>query len=361
MTVHSTLSTASVGRGESGTFDVAQAVQLAVVERGGFVESRHSGCAVVLAPDGATIASHGVPTAPILPRSAMKPFQAVAVMAAGVPLEGAAAAIAAASHSGTPAHVSLVRSLLARANLHEDALACPPAYPLDEDSRVALLRAGEPPRPIYMTCSGKHAAMLLACVQNGWPIEGYLDPQHPLQLHVRDVVERLTGQKVTTTVADGCGAPVHAMPLLALARGIQRVATAAESSPFAMFRYAAVLRRSVLQNAWAIDGIGRANTVIIERLGVFAKWGAEGVLVAATPDGTTVALKMLDGGLRAATIVALAMLVDAGALSAAGVAAVMPELDLDVHGGLAAAGGLAVVGSVRPRYARTSRARTREA
>jgi len=349
VTVQSAERTDAAARAGSGTFEIADAVQLAVVDRGGFIESRHAGSAVVLSPDGTVAASHGSPSSPILPRSAMKPFQAVAIMAAGVPLDGPSAAIATASHSGTPAHVSLVRSLLARANLDEDALACPPALPLDEDAREALLLAGEPPRPIYMTCSGKHAAMLLACVQNGWPVEGYLHPEHPLQVQIRDVVERLTGQKVLVTVPDGCGAPVHAMPLAALARGIQRIATAAESSPFALFRNAAVLRRSVLQNAWAIDGIGRANTVIIEQLGVFAKWGAEAVMVAAAPDGTTVALKMLDGGLRAATIVALAMLVDAGALSAAAVAAVIPDLGLDVRG------GLGVVGGVRPSYARPGR------
>lgn len=351
MTVQSAGRTDAASRAETGTFDVMEAVQLAVVNRGGFIESRHAGSAVVLAPDASVAASHGSPTSPILPRSAMKPFQAIAVMAVGVPLDGPSAAIATASHSGTPAHVSLVRSLLARANLDEDALACPPALPLDEEAREALLLAGEPPRPIYMTCSGKHAAMLLACVQNRWPIEGYLHPQHPLQVQIRDVVERLTGEKVVATVPDGCGAPVHAMPLTALARGVQRIATATESSPFALFRNAAVLRRSVLQNAWAIDGIGRSNTVIIEQLGVFAKWGAEGVMVAAAPNGTTVALKMLDGGLRAATIVALAMLADAGALGAAAVAAVIPTLGLDVRG------GLAVVGSVRPSYARIPRVR----
>lgn len=336
-----------------GTFAVTDAAELAVVERGGFIESRHAGSAIVLGPDGAVVASHGSPAAPMLPRSSMKPFQAIAVMTAGVALDGASAALATASHAGTAAHVSLVRSLLARANLDESSLACPADLPLDGEARTALLRSGEPARPIYMTCSGKHAAMLLACAQNGWPVEGYLEAQHPLQQQIRDVVERLTGEKVLATVPDGCGAPVHAMTLTSLARGIQRIATASESSPFALYRNAAVLRRSVLENAWAIDGPGRVNTVVIEKLGVFAKWGAEGVMVASAPDGTTVALKMLDGALRAATIVALALLSDAGALQRTAVASVIPELGLDVLG------GAAVVGGIRPSYARPSaRART---
>lgn len=347
----------SVGGGASatprGTFGIDDAAELAVVERGGFIESRHAGSAIVLGPDGAVVASHGSPGAPMLPRSSMKPFQAIAVMAAGVTLDGPSAALASASHAGTPAHVSLVRSLLARADLDESALACPADLPLDTDARMALVRTGESPSPLYMTCSGKHAAMLLACVQNGWPVAGYLEPQHPLQQQIRDVVERLTGEKVLTTVPDGCGAPVHAMALSALAHGIQRIATASEQSPFALYRNAAVLRRSVLENAWAIDGPGRVNTVVIEKLGVFAKWGAEGVMVMSAPNGTTVALKMLDGALRAATIVALALLSDAGALERTAVASVIPALGLDVRG------GASVVGGIRPSYLRSAaRART---
>ncbi|MCX7521199.1 asparaginase [Microbacterium sp. STN6] len=334
-------------RGVDGTFSTSEAVELAVVERSGFIESRHAGSAIVVAPDGSTIAVHGSPDAPILPRSAMKPLQAVAVMTAGADLEGAAAAIATASHAGTPAHVSLVRGLLARAGLDEGALACPAAWPSDPTSHAVMLRAGDGPSRLTMTCSGKHAAMLLACAHNGWPVSGYLEPQHPLQVHIRDVVERMTGEKIGLSAIDGCGAPVHAMSLVALARGIQRIGTASPSSPFALYRHAAQLRQAVLENPWAIDGSGRPNSVIIERLGVFAKWGAEGVMAVVAPDGTTVTLKMLDGGLRAATVVALAMLADAGALTGAAVAAVLPEL------GLAVLGGGEVVGGIRPSYTRT--------
>jgi L-asparaginase II len=175
--------------------------------------------------------------------------------------------------------------------------------------------------------------MLLACTVNGWATENYLDPQHPLQLLIRDTIERLTGEKVVTTGVDGCGAPVHAMALTTLARGIQRIATASDGSPFALYRNAATLKNAVLADGWAIDGPGRANTVVIDRLGVFAKGGAEGVMVMAAPDGTTVTLKMLDGSLRAATIVALSLLADAGGVQRSAVDALVPELDLAVFGG----------------------------
>jgi L-asparaginase II len=64
--------------------------------------------------------------------------------------------------------------------------------------------------------------------------------------------------------------------------------------------------------------------------------------VAAAPDGTTVALKMLDGSPRAAAIVAVRLLIEAGALDASVEPAVAPALHLDVPG------GAGIVGAVRP-------------
>ena len=327
-------------------FATDEAVELAVVERSGFVESRHAGSAVVLGPDGGVAIALGAPEKPVFPRSSLKPFQAVAVMGAGARLDGPSAVLATASHAGTPAHVSVVRGLLAQAQLTEDALLCPADWPLDAAARESAIRDGAQRSPVFMNCSGKHAAMLLACRINNWPFENYLDPQHPLQQHIRDTTERLTGEKVVATGVDGCGAPVHAMSLVALARGIQRIGTASDGSPFALFRNAAQLRAAVLADGWAIDGPGRANTVVIDELGIFAKLGAEGVMVMAAPDGTTVALKILDGSLRAATIVALSLLADAGAVERAAIDAVAPKLDLAVLG------RGAPVGAIRASYTR---------
>ncbi|GAA1944587.1 asparaginase [Agromyces allii] len=317
----------------TGTFSSADAVELAVVERNGFTESRHAGSAVVLSPEGELLRALGDVASPVLPRSALKPFIAVAVMSSGVTLRGEDAAIATASHSGTAAHVALVRGLLARASLPESALGCPPAVPTDRTAYEDLVRAGGQRERVYMTCSGKHAAMLLACVANGWPIEGYLDPAHPLQRRILDVLERLTGERATATAIDGCGAPVHAISLTGLARGIQKVTTAASSSPFALFREGAALTEAVRENPWAIAGPGQPDTVAIERVGVFAKFGAEGVMVMTAPDGTTTALKVLDGSSRASTIIGLRLLASTGAIDDSAVDRVATELDLWVMGG----------------------------
>lgn len=317
----------------TGTFSAADAVQLAVVERNGFTESRHAGSAVVLSPEGEVLRALGDVATPVLPRSALKPFIAVAVMSSGVTLRGEDAAIATASHSGTAAHVALVRGLLARASVPESALGCPPAAPGDRTAYEDLVRSGGQRERVYMTCSGKHAAMLLACVANGWPLEGYLDPAHPLQRRILDVLERLTGERATATAVDGCGAPVHAISLTGLARGIQKITTAAASSPFALFREGAALTEAVRENPWAIAGPGQPDTIAIERVGVFAKFGAEGVMVMTAANGTTTALKVLDGSSRASTIIGLRLLAAAGAVEDAAVDRVATELDLWVMGG----------------------------
>lgn len=324
------------------TFAVSQAVELAVVERSGFVESRHAGTAVVLSPDGTTAESMGDPSALILPRSTLKPLQALAMLSAGAPLTGEALGLATASHSGTDRHVGVVRDILGAAGVGEDDLGCPPAWPGDRAARDELVRDHAEPARVRMNCSGKHAAMLLTCTTAGWPTAGYLDPEHPLQVHIREVVERLIGERVGATAVDGCGAPVYAVTLFGLAKAIHRIGTSSTTSPFALHRNAGMLVQTVRENPWTIDGPGRPDTVLAERAGVFSKHGAEGVLVAVAPDGTTVALKMLDGSTRALHTVALRLFERAGALSASAVADAREGVRTTVMG------GEDVVGAIRP-------------
>jgi L-asparaginase II len=323
-----------------GTFEVSGAVELAVAERSGFIENRHVGSALVLSPDGERMIALGSPEAPILPRSTLKPFQAVASIGAGARLDEEQTALAAASHAGTAAHVAVVRRMLTDVGLDENALLCPPALPADSDARSDVLGGGGRPSPIYMECSGKHAGMLSACVANGWTTADYTDARHPLQQHVKDVVERLTGEKVAHTAVDGCGAPVFAITLAGLARGVQRVATTSEQSPFALYRNAARVYRSAREHPWAISGPGRPDTVLMELLHCYAKAGADGVMTMATDDGTAVAVKVLDGNVRAARTAAVALLAKAGAITADVAQSALEAADTVVLGGGAPVGRL---------------------
>lgn len=315
------------------TFTAEAAVELAVVERSGFIESRHIGTAIVLAPDGTVSGTWGDASALIFPRSSMKPLQALGSITAGAQVEGPQLALATASHSGTDSHAAVVRSILETAGVGEDDLGCPPAWPSDQATRDDMVRERDQPGRVRMNCSGKHATMLLACTVNGWDTGTYLEPNHPLQIHIRELIERMTGERMAATAIDGCGAPVYAMTLAGLARAIHRIGGSSESSPFALHRAAGALVRAVRENPWGIAGPGQPDTVLIERLGVFAKGGAEGVHVMVAPDGTTVALKMLDGSGRATAAVALRLLEKAGALRSSDVADAMSLLPLSVLGG----------------------------
>ncbi|CAN5295186.1 asparaginase [soil metagenome] len=288
----------------SHPLDPTGVVELAILSRSGLDESRHLGAAVVVSPDGSVLRALGDVDALVFGRSSLKFFQAIAVLRSGVSLAGAQLVLSTASHAGTAAHVDVVRSILERAVLDEGALQCPVDWPLDSASRSA---ASAPAR-ITMNCSGKHAAFLLACVQNGWDTASYLDPEHPLQQRIRATVEEFTGEPVGHVGVDGCGAPVFATTLRGLATAVGRVSSSRDPS-------AALLTAAVMAEPWAIDGPGRANTVVIEQLGLLTKGGAEGVIVMGAPDGTAVALKMLDGSARATSLVALGMLASVGAIS----------------------------------------------
>jgi L-asparaginase II len=291
--------------------DTSGVAELAVLERSGMIESRHLGAAVVLAADGSVLREIGDAGALIYPRSSIKPVQAIALMRSGVQLAGEHAAIASSSHAGTAEHVRVVGELLTRAGLTETDLRCPGEWPADPAAAAAARVSGVGPRRITMNCSGKHAAFLLACVVNGWSVTDYLEPSHPLQQHIRSTIEEFTGEGIRHLGTDGCGAPLVTVSLRGLARAIGRIArTASEGTDL----NAKALASAIRANAWAIDGPGRTNTVVVDELGLLCKGGAEGVTVMATPDGRAVAVKILDGSQRATTLVALHLLAECGAI-----------------------------------------------
>jgi L-asparaginase II len=311
--------------------DAQGAVPLAVVERDGFPESQHLGAAVVLAPDGERLAAHGDADARIYPRSALKPFQTVAALEAGADLSPEQLVLATASHSGTPRHVGVVRSVLAGAGLDESALRTPAAWPMDEAARLALVRAGGEPRPVLMNCSGNHAGMLAGSVAAGWPVDDYLAADHPIHGVAAEVLERTAGARPTNRGRDGCGGPVWAVPLAALARGYQRVL---EERPG--------LGEAIRAHPDLIEGPGTPTTRAVEALGVVAKAGAEGVWVAVAPDGTAVAVKTLDGANRVPSAVAVALLAEHGAVDGEAAAAYLAAPALAVTAGGRPVGGLRV-------------------
>jgi L-asparaginase II len=196
---------------------------LAEVWRGDVCEVVVRGHVAVVAADGTLLAQAGDPDARTPLRSTVKPLQALPFVSAAADALGATAeeiAVACASHSGEPRHVEVVRRLLARAGLDDAALACGPQWPYSEAAAHALVRAGESAGRVHNNCSGKHAAMLCACVHNGWPVQGYAAFDHPLQKDIRRRMSDLAGIRLADTPrgVDGCGLPTHGVPLRYLAR-----------------------------------------------------------------------------------------------------------------------------------------------
>ena len=301
--------------------------------RGGVVEGIHYGSVVVLGADGKVQLQLGDIEAAFYPRSALKPVQAVAMVRAGLPLDGELLSLTAASHSGEERHLAGTRRILELAGLTEDHLRNVTDMPFDPVVRDEWIRAGRLPSRLAQNCSGKHAAMLYTCKLNGWSLDGYLDPEHPLQQAIAEIVEDLTGQRIAQVTVDGCGAPLFSISLHGLARATARITTAAEGTPEA--RVANAMR----EHAEMASGAGRDVAALMRAVpGLLAKDGFEGVEVAALPDGRSVAVKISDGANRAR------IPVTAAALARTGVDPVL----LTQFAGEPLLGGGEPVGAVRP-------------
>jgi L-asparaginase II len=295
---------------------------------------------VALAAGGARTVAIGDVDAPVLPRSCSKPLQALAMVRAGLDLDGELLALACASHSGEPFHLDGVRRILAGVGLDESALQNPPGWPLADAAEEALIRAGGEPSVLAMNCSGKHAAMLATCVANGWPVETYLSPEHPLQRTIAATVAELTGVPIAVQAVDGCGAPLLSTSVAGLARAFGTLATSGGAEEQ---RVAAAIRT---HPEW-VSGTTRDELALLRAIpGAIAKAGAESCYVVALPDGRSFALKTDDGAPRVRPVVMAALLHELGVDTEDGV-------DTDAvrrTGEAPLTGGGVVVGEIRAAF-----------
>jgi L-asparaginase II len=201
--------------------------------------------------------------------------------------------------------------LLERSGSTADDLRCGTHPPFDAAVAAALIRRGEAPTPLHHNCSGKHAGMLLSCVLNGWPKEGYTEHGHPLQVRIRELHAELGGIDPEQVAAgtDGCSVPAFALPLSAAARifaGLARPVGA----------YAASLERifaAMTEHPLLVAGPGRLDSTLMPLVpGLVTKMGAEAFYGMGLHDSLRgplgVAFKIMDGGERARAHVALAVL-----------------------------------------------------
>jgi len=246
--------------------------------RNGTLEARHRVHAVAVRK-GTVIGEAGDIGFTCFMRSSSKPIQALSLVRARDDLTDREIAIACASHEGTRDQIAAVSELLSRAEATQD------------DLELGLQEC-RPPEKIFHNCSGKHAGMLALCRARAWPIRGYHLPDHDVQqqAHAAHAEATSMADDRIQTATDGCGVLTFALPLerMAYAYGqleqlpqAHRVTTAMRAHP---------------------DLVGGPNDVDVRLMramdGWIAKAGADGILCAASVDGTGVALKAEDGASR---------------------------------------------------------------
>ena len=298
-----------------------KAEKLVEVWRGPFLESIHSGHAVICDAKGEIHASWGDPDLVFLPRSSSKMLQALPLIESGAAdllgLTTEHLALSCASHQGATIHTDRVTKWLAALGKTDDDFRCGPQEPSDKDARDALIRAGETPCQMHNNCSGKHTGFLTVSRHLAAGPE-YIDPAHPVQIAVREAFEDMTGMTSPGYGIDGCSAPNFATSLRGMALAMAKMAageTGSDTRNLASARLVAAMAR----HPDLVAGEGCACTELMRAMGGAAsiKTGAEAVFVAILPgQGLGVAVKIEDGGTRAAEAVIAALLVRLGVLDA---------------------------------------------
>jgi L-asparaginase II len=279
-----------------------------LVLRGDIAESRHRVQCVLADANGAARSATAHPERVTAFRSAAKPFQLLPFVERGhadaLGCRPEELAIMAASHSGSRAHLALVRDLLSRIGLDASHLACGYHDPQDPESLEDIRRDPALRGPLYNNCSGKHTGMLAFCRAEGWPVAGYEQPAHPLQQLLRRTVAEccaIAPERVLTGI-DGCSLPVFGMPLVNMAQGYARLAVAmargGDTRELALQR----IGLAMAAHPVVVEGEGRLATDLMRATAgrLLAKSGAEGLLLVAEPArGLGVAIKCEDGAMRA--------------------------------------------------------------
>ncbi len=323
------------------------AVPLVRVVRSGLEESVHLGHVAVCDANGRLVASAGDPKQVVFARSCMKPLQAAVCLAAigDVRLSDREIAVMCSSHNAEPIHLGAVRALLKRAGLGPSALQTPPAWPLDEQEMARAQHRN----PQFHDCSGKHAGMLLACVRAGWDTTTYLQRSHPLQRRILRAVQRGTDVDDVAIGVDGCGAPVHGVPLAAMATLYARFAETERLDPLGEQTDLAI--EGMLAEPYLVGGRDRDDTAVMQATGdVVAKEGAEALDCAAVlSSGLGVAVKIADGSYRAAGPALIHALEQVGGLEPSHVSALAERALPPVLGGGRSVGNLEPVFTLRRR------------
>ncbi len=250
---------------------------LVEVWRGGRVESEHRGAIAVVDANGRVLAHSGDVMVTSYLRSSAKPFQLLPLIESGAAdrfgFTDRELAVIAGSHSGEPRHLEAVQSILNKIGIGDEALQCGVHVPFNPEAAKALRAANQNASVLHNNCSGKHAGMLAQAVDRGLSTADYLDPQHPVQIGIRQHLAQLADLAFDDigVGVDGCSAPCFALPLKNAALAFARLA---QSKDAALARVAQVM----IEHPEMVAGEGRLDTDLMRATAghLFSKGGAEG-------------------------------------------------------------------------------------
>lgn len=295
-----------------------QHVPLIATIRGDQPENIFHGSVAVVLSNGRLLSRVGDMRTPMYTRSALKPFQAmplVAGFADQYALSDADIAVLCASHNGEAAHSTRVASLLKRAGRSDSDLQCGIHVPYYYTSNhLPPPEKGSYGR-LQHNCSGKHAGMLMLANALGEPASNYTQRTHRVQEAIADSVAHFSGVASGKLVAgiDGCSVPNYAIPLPALAYAYSRLTRAEPdeiygNAPMRIFQ-------AMSQHAALVSGMGR-NDLALNRAGAgdwIAKLGADGVqAIASRSRQTAITVKIADGDLPMLMLIVVTVLEQMG-------------------------------------------------
>lgn len=270
--------------------------------RAGIMECAHHGHICIVNDRGEITASAGNPNFVTFTRSAAKPLQAICAIRGGIAahygLSEQEIAIMTASHLAQPDHVKVLESIMSKTGLSEAELICAPSYPLNEESKEDVLRHDGSRRRLYHNCSGKHLGILAYCKMKGYPLEGYAEPGHPVQQEIIETISIMCGiaAEHIDLGTDGCGFPVFALPLSAMASAYVKLACPDLIADEATRDAVMTITQAMNRYPEMVGGTGRVDSLILQDTNIVAKGGFKGVYCfGLKKERLGVAFKVLDG------------------------------------------------------------------
>jgi len=271
--------------------------------RGDVVENIHHALICIVNDKKQVLMQSGdIHDQPIFYRSALKPIQAIPVFESGIiekyNITSRESALFPASHRGESYHIQELESLMDKLEIPENLLVCHQSYPLNEEPKSTCLWNHIPKRRLFHNCSGKHLGMIATAREKQWPIESYEETHHPLQqriLHILSYLSEIDSNFIHTGV-DGCGVPVHAVPLYHMALSYLKLGCPDLINNESIKQAVNDMSIVMTKHPEMIASHQFICTALLEDSNIIAKGGAQGVYAfALKKERISVALKVQSG------------------------------------------------------------------